>query len=59
MRITPSSIDTQRGPAEWFTGEVYIDAIAAPEATSTFAAASVHFAPGARTAWYAAAPPHR
>ena len=52
MQITRSSIDTQKGPAEWFTGDVYIDAVAAPEATSTFAAASVHFTPGARTAWH-------
>jgi quercetin dioxygenase-like cupin family protein len=51
MKITRSSADTQKGPAEWFTGDVYIDA-AAPEATSTFAAASVHFTPGARTAWH-------
>jgi hypothetical protein len=41
MRITRSSIETQKGPADWFTGDVYIDAVAAPEATSTFAAASV------------------
>jgi quercetin dioxygenase-like cupin family protein len=52
MQITRSSIDTQKGPADWFTGDVYIDAVAAPEATSTFAAASVHFTPGARTAWH-------
>src|SRR5947209_14127330 len=45
-------IDTQKGPAEWFTGDVYIDMVAAPEATSTFAAAAVHFTPGARTAWH-------
>jgi quercetin dioxygenase-like cupin family protein len=47
-----SSIETQKGPADWFTGDVYIDAVAAPEATSTFAAAGVHFTPGARTAWH-------
>src|SRR3954453_12891207 len=52
MLITRSSIDTQKGPADWFTGAVYIDAVAAPESTSTFAAALVHFAPGARTAWH-------
>jgi quercetin dioxygenase-like cupin family protein len=52
MRITRSSIDTQKGPADWFTGDVYIDAVAAPAGTSTFAAASVHFTPGARTAWH-------
>jgi quercetin dioxygenase-like cupin family protein len=52
MQITHSSIDTQKGPADWFTGDVYIDAVAAPEATSTFASAWVHFTPGARTAWH-------
>src|SRR5690242_18091964 len=52
MQITRTVIDTQKGPAEWFTGDVYIDAIAAPAGTSTFAAAAVHFTPGARTAWH-------
>ena len=52
MQITRSSIDTQKGPADWFTGDVYIDAVAAPAGTSTFAAALVHFTPGARTAWH-------
>ena len=52
MQITRNSIETQKGPAEWFTGDVYIDAIAAPAGTSTFAAAAVHFTPGARTAWH-------
>src|ERR1700709_1031856 len=52
MQITRSTIDTQKGPAAWFTGDVYIDAIAAPAGTSNFAAASVHFTPGARTAWH-------
>ena len=52
MQITRSSVQTQKGPADWFTGDVYIDAVAAPEATSTFAAALVHFTPGARTAWH-------
>ena len=51
MQITRASIDTQKGPADWFTGDVYLDAVAAPEATSTVAAANVHFTPGARTAW--------
>ena len=52
MQITRSSIDTQKGPDDWFTGDVYIDAVAAPAASSTFAAAAVHFTPGARTAWH-------
>ena len=52
MQITRSSTDTQKGPADWFTGDVYIDAVAAPAGSSTFAAALVHFTPGARTAWH-------
>ena len=52
MQITRSSVDTMKGPADWFTGDVYIDAVAAPAGTSTFAAAAVHFTPGARTAWH-------
>ncbi|HEY3612161.1 MAG TPA: cupin domain-containing protein [Gaiellales bacterium] len=52
MQITRSGIATQKGPAEWFTGDVYVDAVAAPADSSTFMAALVHFAPGARTAWH-------
>jgi quercetin dioxygenase-like cupin family protein len=39
----------QKAPADWFTGDVSIDA---PTAISTYAAASVHFTPGARAAWH-------
>ncbi len=52
MQITKSSIETAKGPADWFTGDVYIDAVAAPSDPSRIAAASVHFTPGARTAWH-------
>jgi quercetin dioxygenase-like cupin family protein len=52
MQITRSSIQTQQGPVDWFTGDVYIDAVAAPDGTSTFAAALVHSTPGARTGWH-------
>lgn len=52
MQITRNGIETQKAPADWFTGHVYIDAIAAPAGTSSFAAANVHFTPGARTAWH-------
>ena len=52
MKITPSSLQTQRGPAEWFTGDVYIDAVAEPDGPFRLAASSVHFTPGARTAWH-------
>ena len=40
-----------KGPAEWFTGEVYFDVIA-PGAETRGKVNAVHFAPGARTAWH-------
>ena len=52
MQITRSSLDTNKGPADWFTGDVYIDTVAAPAAPARAAAALVHFTPGARTAWH-------
>ena len=52
MEITRNVVETRRGPSEWFSGEVYIDAIAAPSDGSRISASSVHFAPGARTAWH-------
>jgi quercetin dioxygenase-like cupin family protein len=52
VQITRSSLDTTRGPADWFTGAVYVDTIAAPAAPARAAAALVHFTPGARTAWH-------
>jgi quercetin dioxygenase-like cupin family protein len=52
MEITRNSLDTGAGPAEWFTGSVFLDPIAAPSPPSRVAAASVHFTPGARTAWH-------
>ena len=52
MEITRNSIETGRGPEDWFTGTVFIDLVAAPADGSRIAAASVHFTPGARTAWH-------
>ena len=52
MEITRSSLDTGRGPADWFTGDVYIDTVAAPSGSSRVSASNVHFTPGARTAWH-------
>src|ERR1700760_1903935 len=52
MQITRNSIDTTQGPADWFTGDVYIDAVAAPQPPARTGAASVHFTPGARTHWH-------
>jgi quercetin dioxygenase-like cupin family protein len=53
MQVTRNSIETMAGPAEWFTGAVYVDSVAAPSKGSRLSASSVHFAPGARTAWHA------
>jgi quercetin dioxygenase-like cupin family protein len=52
MQITKSSIETANGPSDWFTGAVYIDAVATPSEHSRLNASSVHFTPGARTAWH-------
>jgi quercetin dioxygenase-like cupin family protein len=52
MDITRSSVDTAKGPEDWFTGDVYIDAVAAAPAPARVQANLVHFTPGARTAWH-------
>jgi quercetin dioxygenase-like cupin family protein len=52
MKITRNSLETNQGPADWFTGAVYIDALATVEPPARAAAASVHFTPGARTHWH-------
>jgi quercetin dioxygenase-like cupin family protein len=52
MEVTRNTLETSRGPSEWFTGAVYLDTIAAPSGTSRASAVRVHFTPGARTAWH-------
>ena len=52
MQITRNSVETAAGPTGWFTGKVYIDAVATPAGPSRLSASSVHFTPGARTAWH-------
>jgi quercetin dioxygenase-like cupin family protein len=52
VQITRSSIDTAHGPSDWFTGDVYIDAVAAPPPPSRVTANLVNFMPGARTHWH-------
>jgi quercetin dioxygenase-like cupin family protein len=52
MQITQSSLETSAGPSDRFTGDVYIDAVAAPSDASQVMASWVHFTPGARTAWH-------
>jgi quercetin dioxygenase-like cupin family protein len=52
MEITRNTLDTQAGPSDWFTGDVYIDPLARPEGASRMSVSNVHFTPGARTAWH-------
>jgi quercetin dioxygenase-like cupin family protein len=52
MKISKKEPST-KGPAEWFTGDVWIDGIVQPHDESTLNVAAVHFPPGARTAWHA------
>ena len=52
MEITRNGTETAAGPREWFTGAVYVDTVATPSQASRLSASSVHFTPGARTAWH-------
>jgi quercetin dioxygenase-like cupin family protein len=52
VEITRNGIETRPGPSEWFTGKVFLDTVAAPTGQSRVSATSVHFTPGARTAWH-------
>src|SRR5437867_13027302 len=52
MQITRNSTETMAGPSEWFTGAVCVDTVATPSELSRLQASSVHFTPGARTAWH-------
>jgi quercetin dioxygenase-like cupin family protein len=52
MQVTRNGLRTGGGPQEWFTGAVYVDTVATPAKGSRLSASSVHFTPGARTAWH-------
>ena len=52
MQVTRNGIPTTPGPGEWFTGTVFIDAVATPSGGARLSVSSVHFTPGARTAWH-------
>lgn len=47
--LTPQ---TFKGPADWFSGDVYPTIILTGEEPSRVRMGSVHFSPGARTAWH-------
>lgn len=49
MELTPKH-PTIKGPADWFTGDVWIDSVGAVQERLNLL--SVHFTPGARTAWH-------
>jgi len=53
MRLTRSGErSTAAGPADWFTGTVFVDGLRDPDGQSAIGCAHVRFAPGARTAWH-------
>jgi quercetin dioxygenase-like cupin family protein len=51
MELQPKPA-SMKGPADWFTGDVYIDAIAQGHGDSPMNIVAVRFTPGARTAWH-------
>jgi quercetin dioxygenase-like cupin family protein len=52
MEIQPRK-PSVKGPADFFTGDVWIDGIAQGREGSRLSVGAVHFTPGARTAWHA------
>ena len=51
MSILPRT-PSMKGPADWFTGDVWIDSVAVAHDSWPATVAAVHFSPGARTAWH-------
>lgn len=43
---------TVKGSADWFSGDVFVDAIAQGQGDSPMSVASVHFCPCGHTAWH-------
>ena len=52
MEVRPKN-RSAKGPADWFTGDVWMDPITQPQPPSRLTVTAVHFPPGARTAWHA------
>jgi quercetin dioxygenase-like cupin family protein len=52
VKLTVSGGESAAGPADWFTGTVFIDGIRNPDDQSAVGCAHVRFTPGARTAWH-------
>lgn len=51
MELTSVGVTT-KGPAERFTGDVYVTSVKTPTPPSRLVAAQVRFTPGARTNWH-------
>ena len=51
MQIQPKR-PTAKGPAEWFTGQAWMDAIGEGQGAARMTIGAVHFAPGAHSAWH-------
>lgn len=51
MRLTPRSATSVAAPAQWITGEAWIELVAEPEGASRTQIDSIRFAPGGRTVW--------
>lgn len=45
-------LNTNKGPAERFTGDVWVDTVRNPDEQTAIGCAHVRFSPGARTAWH-------
>jgi len=52
MKVSRNSLEMAPGPADWFTGTVFVDTIATPPEGFRISGSSVRFTPGARTAWH-------
>jgi quercetin dioxygenase-like cupin family protein len=52
VHITNHPTASRRGEAEHFSGEVWMDELAAPDGNTSLSMMRVHFAPGARTHWH-------
>lgn len=52
MEITRERPPSVLGNPDWFSGEVWVDPIATGAPPSRVRLVSVHFCPGARTAWH-------
>jgi quercetin dioxygenase-like cupin family protein len=50
--VTATERQTLLGPAEWFTGSVWLEQLTGGDGPEAPRLLAVHFAPGARTAWH-------